>query len=237
MIDIHSHILPAVDDGSVSMEQTRNMLHIAFKEGIKTIIATPHYGTGCVNPSKTELEEKLVKVRREASKINKDFHIELGNEIFYSEDIIEDLRKNKALTLAGTRYVLVEFETEVTYQTLKTGLHRLLIYGYRPILAHMERYVCLYHNYEGILDLIRLGVYMQMNASSIAGSDKGKKIKFCRQLLGYEMIHMIATDSHSDYVRVPAIKEGYSYIKRRYGEFAERIFFSNQDKLLQDQYI
>ena len=59
MIDIHSHILPAVDDGAVNMEQTKNMLQIAFKEGIRTMIATPHYGVGCINPTKEELEEKL----------------------------------------------------------------------------------------------------------------------------------------------------------------------------------
>ncbi len=68
LIDIHCHILPAVDNGSVSMEQTRNMLKIAYEEGITYIIATPHYGAGCINPDKSELEEKLRNYRASAQR-------------------------------------------------------------------------------------------------------------------------------------------------------------------------
>lgn len=233
-IDIHSHILPSVDDGSVGMTQTKNMLKIAYEEGIRSIIATPHYGAGCRNTDKKELKEKLELVRHMAKQLDEAFCIELGNEIYYSEEIITDLRKGKALTLAGTRYVLVEFAAEEEYKEIKTGLHRLLIYGYLPVLAHVEKYKSLYRNYDGIHDLIWLGAYMQMNISSLTG----KEAAYCKKLLGYELVHILGTDAHSDYRRAPFIDAGLSVIQKKYGEsMINQLLTENALKLLHNEKI
>jgi protein-tyrosine phosphatase len=227
-----------VDDGSVNLKQSRNMLKIAHQEGIQYIIATPHYGVGCVNPDQEELHKKLEILREEAKKIDENFRIELGNELFFSDDILVHLRKKKALTLAGTRYVLVEFATFEKYEDLKVGLHRLLIQGYLPILAHVERYDCLYENYEGIDDLIYLGAYMQMNITSVLGKGRDKIPGFCRKLLDYGMIHFLGTDSHSDSGRAPVIKEGLAYLYKRYGvEMIDYLLFENAAKLLNNEYV
>jgi len=237
-VDIHSHILPAVDDGSVNMQQTRNMLEIAHNEGIRYIIATPHYGVGCRNPDHEELLQKLEKVRQEAIKIDENFQIGLGNEIYFSEDILEDLRKKKALTLEGTRYVLVEFATYDNYRNMKIGLHRLLINGYLPILAHVERYECLYQNYGGIYEMIELGAYMQMNISSIIGKITDRRTSFCKKLMEKGLIHLIATDSHSDNGRAPRMREGISYMNKKYGEgVVNQLLIENTTKLLNNKYI
>ncbi len=237
-IDIHSHILPAVDDGSVSMAQTRKMLEIAYEEGITSIIATPHYGAGCRNPGQDELLGKLELVRQEAGKIDGSYHIELGNELYYSDDIIEHLRKKMALTLAGTRYVLVEFASGDSYRTIRTGLHRLLINGYLPILAHVERYECLYKNYEGINEMIELGAYMQMNISSVMGGMQTHSRGFCRRLMEYGLIHLIGTDSHSDNGRAPRMLDGIRYIRKKFGDEAVRqLLVDNTARLLGNQYI
>ncbi|WFR57872.1 hypothetical protein QA584_01975 [Anaerocolumna sp. AGMB13025] len=237
-IDIHCHILPAVDNGSVNMKQTKNMLKIAHEEGIHSIIATPHYGVGCRNPDQEELKRKLELVREEAKQIDESFCIELGNELYFSDDIIEHLRKKKALTLAGTRYILVEFASDEAYNTIKTGLHRLLIYGYLPVLAHVENYECLYQNYEGIYDMIRLGVYMQMNISSITGGYANRRAGHCRKLIEYELVHILGTDAHSDYVRAPRIMEGIEVIRKKYGaDLIQKLLTENTNKLLQNQYI
>jgi protein-tyrosine phosphatase len=235
-IDIHNHLLPAVDDGAVSLDQTRRMLQIAYEEGIHLIIATPHYGAGCCNMDKEILLRKLELVQKEAGLIDPGFEIELGNEVFYSEDITEHLRQKKAMTLAGTRYVLVEFAKADDYQTIRTGIHRLLMYGYLPVLAHVERYHCLYENYEGIYELIRLGAYMQMNISSIIPGKHGSG--FCRRLLEYDLIQLMGTDSHSDFIRAPKIKDGIRIIRKKFGvEVLNRLMFENPVKLLKNQYI
>jgi protein-tyrosine phosphatase len=227
-----------VDDGSVSMEQTKNMLKIAHEEGIIVLIATPHYGVGCLNTDVEVLKKKLEQVRQEAKQIDENFRIELGNELYYDDEIIEHLRKKKALTLAGTRYVLVEFNKEDEYQNIKTGLHRLLIHGYLPILAHVERYDCLYDNLDRIDELIRLGAYMQMNISSITGKLTDRETRNCKKLMDYGMIHLVCTDSHSDYKRAPRMKEGLSRIKRRYGDqVLHQILIENTRKLINNQHI
>lgn len=238
MIDIHNHILYGVDDGSVSLLQTKNMLKIAFSQGIQRIIATPHYGVGCVNTSLYELYKKLDVVREEAKKINGNFLIELGNEVYYSEDLIIHLRKNQALTLAGTRYVLVAFDSSIDYKELKTGLHRLLIHGYYPILSQVEKYDCLYLNYSDIYELIQLGVYMQMNSVSVLGNVFNKSTYYCKQLIGYELVHFIATNSHSDALRVPTMKESYEILSKKFSpHIANQIFYENGEKLLNNEYI
>jgi len=145
-IDIHSHILPGIDDGSKSMEETIRMLHIAAEEKITTIIATPHYEAGGDNPSVEYLKDVLNQVQQEAYKVNKDFRLFLGNELYYSESIVEDLKSGKALTLAGSRYVLVEFSYTVDFRTMYRGINNIIYNGYIPILAHAERYYCIHQH-------------------------------------------------------------------------------------------
>lgn len=237
-IDIHCHILPSVDDGSVNIGQTRKMLEIAYEEGIIHMIATPHYGVGCRNLSLNELQKKLKQVREEARKIDKNFQIDLGHELYYSEDIIEHLRKKWALTLADTRYVLVEFPIYESYQNIKTGLHRLLIHGYLPILAHMERYEALFQNYDRIEELIKLGVYMQMNMRSLQGNFLSSKKGFCRKLLHHGYIHFLATDAHSDHNRDPRMRKTVDYLNKKYGrEMTNQILVKNTRQLLSNKYI
>jgi protein-tyrosine phosphatase len=237
-IDMHCHILPEVDDGAQSIEQTINMLIIAHEEGILHIIATPHYRAGYPNPDYHELEQKLETVRQEALKIDRSFRIDLGNELYYSQDILEHLNSKKALTMAGTRYVLVEFLVDVSYMNLRAGLHNLLINGYLPILAHMERYQCLYHNYNGIQELQELGIYLQMNISSVIGNITNRRASFCRKLIEKGYIHFISTDSHSDQYRAPRIKQGADVIRKKYGEDSlSQLLSENATKMLNNQYI
>lgn len=237
-IDIHSHILPDTDNGAVDLQQTIAMLEMAYKANITTIIATPHYGVGCRNKEPAELYKKLEVVRHQARLIHKDLTIDLGNELYYSEDIIRDLRKGQALTLAGTRYVLVKFPETVSYEDIKTGIHRLLIYGYLPILSQVETYTCLQGEYEKINELIKLGAYMQMTISNINSSLGNKDGYYARKLLDYGLIHMFGTDAHSSAGKSERIKEGISFVHKRYEEsFLADLFAGNAKKLLLNQYI
>jgi protein-tyrosine phosphatase len=214
------------------------MLKIAHEEGIKHIIATPHYKVGDHNPDPEELFQKLELVRQEAKCIDENFRIDLGNELYYSYDIIEHLKNKKALTIADTRYVLVEFSTSESYKAMRAGLHNLLINGYLPILAHMERYQCLYHNYKEIKELLELGVYMQMNISSILGNITNRRTAFCRKLIKKGYIHFISTDSHSDSLRTPRMREGLAVILKKYGEETlNQLLIENATRMLNNQYI
>lgn len=237
-IDIHSHILPCVDDGSVSLKQSRKMLEIAYKEGITTMFATPHYSVGCVNMEIGEIKKKHNLVSNIAKDIDPNFKVFLGNELYYSEDIIRHLRQGKALSLNETRYVLVEFPSMESFDNIKAGLHRLLVYGYLPIIAHIERYSCLMDNLENIQSLIDLGVYTQINISTALGNLGKSQRRFCKDLIEYDMLHFLGTNCHNDYRRAPYMKKGIVYLKRRFGDqLINRLLIDNPQTLLNNEYI
>lgn len=109
IIDIHAHILPGIDDGAKNWDESRKMLEKAYGEGIRHIIATPHYSRRGLTPHIYELAERLQDKARE---IAPDFGTGLGQETFFHEGLVENLKMGKALTLEGSRYVLVEFEPD-----------------------------------------------------------------------------------------------------------------------------
>lgn len=201
-IDVHSHILPGVDDGSPNMETTLIMLRQAMEQNIETIIATPHFTAGGKNQPVEELIRIRDQVLEEARKLNKDFNLLLGNELYYSESIIEALKSGEALTLAGSRYVLVEFEVKEKYKSIYHGMSNLINAGYVPILAHIERYECLHRKIDLLEELIELGCYLQMNSNSLLGNIFSEG-NYNRKLVDQRLIHFIGSDSHDSKVRVP----------------------------------
>ncbi|MGN0132751.1 MAG: CpsB/CapC family capsule biosynthesis tyrosine phosphatase [Lachnospiraceae bacterium] len=239
IIDIHNHILPGVDDGPANLEETVQMLSQAVGEGITAVIATPHYhpGRGTTDISKTE--QILSKVQEIAAGEGIPIKIYPGNEIFYHDAIIENLDSQKILTMNKTEYTLTEFYPEHPYNTIRQGLNCIVSGGYIPILAHAERYVEMLKNPDYIDDLIEMGCYIQLNASSIMG-DHGRKIKsFCNRLLKNEMVHFVATDAHhASGSRTMQLQKCAIYIEKKYGrDYAEKLFVGNPSLLLKGVYI
>lgn len=210
IIDIHAHVLPGIDDGAANMEEAKAMLQMAYSQGIRKIIVTPHFKRGQDLEHIVELSRKL---QREAHEIHKHFDIYLGQEILYYEDILGDLREKKALTMCGSNYVLIEFPPLVTYSRLFQGLRKIILARYIPILAHMERYRCLRE--KGRVDeLIISGCVLQMNYCSIVGNRFNSEVRWCRCQIQQEHIHMLATDMHHLNERTPEIEKAVTWIKK-----------------------
>lgn len=229
--DIHSHILPGVDDGAKNMEETLAMLRTAKKQGIRTIIATPHYKVGQHKKTAEELEQIKEMVQLEADEAGLDMEILLGNELYYNRELCERLDKGLALTLADTRYVLVEFSVFSDYTELYQGLRNLIQGGYIPILAHMERYECLRKDKDKIKELISLGIYMQMNTESLKRHANKKLVKE-----GY--IHFFGSDSHNTDNRKPNMQDGINELGKSVSrEQLEQILVGNPKKLREDKYL
>lgn len=237
-IDIHTHILPGVDDGPRHIEETINMLKLELEQGVTTIIATPHYVAGGNNMLVESLEHIRNKVQEEASKLDNRLKIMLGNELLYSESIIEDLQAGKALTLAGSNYVLVEFIVGVSFDKLFKAIGELNRAGYIPILAHVERYQCLYHN-EGLIgDLIDAGCYIQMNGSSLIGNIFNSDAAFNNKLVRQGLVHFIGSDCHDTDRRKPSIMSAVKALRKKCGEeLINQICIDNPAKVLENSYI
>lgn len=162
-MDMHTHILPGLDDGSQSMEQTVNMLKTAYDEGIRVIVATPHFGIRNPGFRLDEARKVLEEARRKADEITPGLKLLLGNELYYSAGIAESLERGEASTIGGTSYALVEFSTGDSREKIYQCVNELTWKGYRPIIAHLERYRCLEGDVETVRDLVSRGAAVQIN--------------------------------------------------------------------------
>lgn len=237
-MDIHTHIVPGVDDGSRDMEETMKMVEIAYQEGIRIIMATPHYGKWNPEYDKEEAVRACRKVRDWVKAIHSDMSVYMGNEIYYSPGIVDELRQGKARTMGGTDYVLVEFAVDGDYDEVYCGLRDFVMAGYRPVLAHIERYQCLQKELERVKKLMDLGVYMQVNARSFLGGRFHKRTAWCIKLLENQMIHFVASDCHNCEGRKPIMKTAVRrMLELTDEETVERIVQTNVIKLIQNKYI
>lgn len=166
IIDIHSHILPGVDDGAKTMEEALGTLMEAQRQGIEKIIVTPHYHPGRYIVTPAQIREKLALLSAECRTRNICVELYPGQECFYHSGMSDALLNGKALTMAGSRYVLVEFEPDCLYSYMASGLRELQSCGYRPILAHFERYRCL-REWERLDELKERGTLLQMNFDTL----------------------------------------------------------------------
>lgn len=223
IIDIHAHVLPGVDDGSRTMEESVQMLKLAARQGVTAVIATPHYSRRHPLEGISERTEALQAVIRKSIP---DFCIYTGQETFWHHELPERLNAGQALTMAGSRYVLVEFDPSVPYSELFRGIRGLQTAGYLPILAHIERYECLRRT--GTEELRSCGCRLQMNYESLIGSFFSAETRWCRKQVSEETIDFLGTDMHRLDWRPPEIREAMRWLRGHVGEeYLKRITRKN----------
>ena len=213
--DLHCHILPGVDDGATDMEETIKMLYKAYEMGVRNIIATPHYACGDKNAAPEQLEEIRRQVEKEALKISKHFNISLGNELLWSPDVIQAVKDKKALTMAGSRYILVEFSPNDSYRTIYNGLRSFILEGYIPIAAHIERYEALQNREDRVEELVDLGACIQVNIGSMVGGLFDSHARYLKKLFNKGMIHFFGSDAHDSDFRTCRFAECIDNIKKK----------------------
>lgn len=237
--DIHTHILPGVDDGSKSPDESKHMLQMAYDQGVRHIVATPHFSVKGDNHPVDELKEKLALLQKQADEIDHSFTVSLGNELLNGPGMVEELQKGRALTMAGTRYILVEFLPSDKYQVLYHSLHEYIMAGYIPIIAHMERYEALYKNYDHIEELAKMGCYFQMNTESIVGGFLQRRAAYHRRLILDGYIQFMGSDCHGMDYRKPLMKDALRYFGQNPDaeRIFERILVKYPETMLSDKYI
>lgn len=208
MIDIHSHILPNIDDGARSIEETFNLIKEAQKAGFEAIVSTSHY---MENYYETDVPEREVWVKAICENLqtkNIETNLYLGNEIYFSDNIIELLEQRKASTINDTSYVLFELPLNAEPMNLYDVVYEMLQYKLVPILAHPERYSYVQKDPDLIYDLIEKGVLMQANYGSIIGQYGEKAQIIVRKFFENNMVHFLGSDVHRPntiYPKIPQI--------------------------------
>lgn len=208
MIDFHTHILPNIDDGSRSIEETFNLINEAKKAGFEKIVLTPHYIENYYETDIAEREVWLNAIAQNLSVKNFEGEIYLGNEIYISENIIKLLENFKASTINNTSYVLFELPLNAEPLNLYDIIYEMQQNKLVPVLAHPERYTFMQKEPELIYDLVQKGVLMQSNYGSIIGQ-YGKGAEFIvSKMLENNLVHFLGTDVHRQntiYKEIPRI--------------------------------
>ena len=232
-IDMHSHILPGMDDGSRSMGQTLRMLETAVSEGITTMIATPHNmpGKGC--PSGSVVRRKVDELRLTVEQEGIPLEIVAGTEYYYREEVLDILDSEDAVTLGSSDCVLVEFEPLAERNYIRNALRNILGLGYRPVIAHVERYAKLMEDTAVLGDMRKNGILVQVNAMSVTGDNGRQAKKDVRNLLKKGLVDFVATDAHSDGRRAPYMQKCADILHRKCGiAYADALLFGNAGEFL-----
>lgn len=235
-IEIHCHILPGLDDGSKSMEESLKMLRLARKQGIQKLIATPHYSHEFPNEDPDQIRALCFELERRARKeIDDKMCIYPGQELFYSQDVAEKLNQGKLLTLAGTSYVLLEFLPGVPYSTIYAAVRELTFAQYRPILAHIERYGVL-REPGRVEELTEAGAYLQMNYRRIGGKWYDGTTHWCRKMLKQRQIHFLSTDMHNIGSRKPETQEAECWMEKHLDDgYQKKICYGNAVHMIKER--
>ena len=213
MVDIHTHILYGVDDGSDSYETSKYLIEEAINNDISKIILTPHQNEELKRSD--ELKSLFIKFKEEFKDYNIEFY--LGSEIYYYESMINDLDNNQLLTINDTKYVLIEFSTIVKTE-IANILYDLIIKGYKPILAHIERYS--YLTFDDYNEIKANGALIQINSKSFLNKAYKKQLKY---LLKNNLVDFIASDCHSKRRNVD-FELAKKIIKKKYKNQYDKFF-------------
>jgi protein-tyrosine phosphatase len=234
MIDIHSHILPDLDDGARDLDESLEMIRIAAADGIRTMVATPHMLHGAfpvtVEAARDRYRQLTAAVREEGIAME----ILLGGEIHLDVDILGSLRDGQALTLGEKgRTVLLELPTT----SIPTGTHDVIFEmqteGYRVVIAHPERNDELAGNLERVVKMRDRGVWMQVTARSVTGGFGLHARRVARKMAKQGLIDVLASDAHGARGRVPVLSEALQWISKKVGaEEAEALVNRNPARLL-----
>lgn len=236
MVDIHSHILPGIDDGPKKLEMSLDMIRRSYEEGTKDIVATPHFRRGCFETPYNEVK-KIAKYFNDLVKDEGlDINIHYGQEVYYSDRIIEDLEKGLIGTINDGIYMLVEFPMRRIPSEAADYMYELKLRGITPIIAHPERYSDVIKKPETLNIFIEEGCLFQLNAGSIRGFFGKDVKKTAETLIKNNVYSFIGSDGHNNRSRNTGIKEEYQEVFKK-NKNLEDIFFESYNRLLKNEEI
>ena len=232
MIDLHCHILPGLDDGSGSLEESLEMAALAASQGIRHIAATPHCITGSVREVRSHVDMLRELLQEERIPVQ----IYPGMEVFGTYDTARLLREKKLLTINDSRYVLIEFSFHTDGEAETEILHSVLSSGYTPLVAHPERYDYINRQPELMNWWKQMGCLFQINRGSLLGRYGLHAKRMSLELVRRGFATVVATDAHSPINRAPRARDVYELLCTEFSpETADTLMRLNPHQILTDK--
>lgn len=261
MFDIHSHIIYHIDDGSRTLEESLALIRQDVEQGAHAIIATPHYyvqyptDPARIRAKLAAIEEALGIGEQPAASLAQtttqptpsapqanasalDVHLYAGNEVLWFDSMTERLQSGEILTLADSHYTLIEFYPEESYQTILRAIRKVRNAGYRPIIAHAERFRAMQEH--GLAEVRDLGAYVQLSTEPL--SHKGlsglfdRETKFIQKALRNQEADFLGTDMHRTDRRPPVLRDAMDWVQKNLdADYADAVLQRNADAILRDE--
>lgn len=232
MVDLHSHLIWRIDDGSKSRDMTLNMLRQAIVGGTTKLVLTPHYMPGYFEVPLDEVKERIKEVRDLAKEENLNIDIYHGQEVYYTSNILENYINGYIGTINNSRYMLIEFNMrDFSIKEVIENIYELQLKGIVPVIAHPERYRKFIKNPSLINEFIKEGFLFQVNKDSLTG-DFGKEVKKTTEIyLNNNIYSFIGSDAHRDTKRNPDLSEAINYLKNYDKKYLNYLLDSGENLL------
>lgn len=235
--DIHTHILPGMDDGAQNFEQATALLRMAWEDGTTALVLTPHYRGRFRKNTPEQLRDGFEALRQWAQREIPEMKLFLGNEAGWERDLPDKLDEGRVLPLGNTDCVLLEFEYGCFRSQVLDGVLELSNRGYIPVIAHVERYDIFRKSKKLAEEVLELGALLQLNADSILGQHGLGVKSYCHWLLKQQLVHFVASDGHDATLRKPTLQACFRRVEKKYGaEYARALFRDNAEAMLTGQW-
>lgn len=237
MIDIHAHILPGLDDGARDLESALAMVELAAESGVTALVATPHSNLKGVYTNYWDegLRRGLINFQKVLREAESPVTVFPGMEIFGTPDVPELLREGKLIPLAHSRYLLIEFPFQDYGRQATQVLADVAAMGYRPVVAHPERYRYVQEDPSLLNRWVEMGCLLQVNKGSLMGRFGRAEEMLSLSLLDRGFAAFVASDAHSPVVRTTWLMDVRDFLSEEYSEdLAQLLLEDNPKKLLED---
>jgi protein-tyrosine phosphatase len=218
LIDLHSHLLPGIDDGAKDLTMSLAMARMASADGISTMACTPHILPGVYNNSGPAIRRAVARLAESIVQAGIPISLVTGADVHIAPDLDVQLRDGRALTLNNSRYLLLEPPHHVLPPRLDDLIFGLQAAGYVPILTHPERLSWLEGHYDLIGRLVSSSVLMQITAGSVMGRFGRRPRYWAERMLDEGLCHLLATDAHNTEQRPPRMADARDVVAQRLGD-------------------
>jgi protein-tyrosine phosphatase len=217
MIDLHSHILPGIDDGANSLADSVEMAQLAVKDGIRQLVATPHHNNGRFSNESYNVKQAVDSLNQELDRQHIPLKILTGQEIRINDLFWAEWEAGNLLTLNESRYMLIELPSQHVPSDLWGIIHELKLKGIVPIIAHPERNSALANESDTWLAIIKAGALTQVTSHSLNGLFGRRIQQIALEMCRRNLVHVIASDAHNQDLRPFGMNEAYQFVTRKLG--------------------
>lgn len=239
LVDLHTHILPSVDDGAKSVDEALKMVKLALDNGTHNICITPHYMTPdnrSLDLGKADLLSRFDSFKALVAERYPQVNLFFGAEMFFSKNTEYLINNNLIITLNNTNYVLVEVDFDEEFTNILKVMRTLVANGYMPILAHPERYSAISIERWCIEPFLELGIGFQINASSLLGNHGKDCQELAFDFIASELASAVSSDCHDMSFRTPDLSEAHMLVSSTFSPiFAEKLFYDNPLAIINGQ--